>query len=79
MTAAEQFAADARAAMRIAAVWQYELAGRLGVTPKHLNQLLKGKVRLRLDHAEAIADALGYDLDVRFVLRHAPSDADGEP
>lgn len=75
VSASEQFIADARAALRLTDVRQYELAAQLGVTPKHMNQLLKGKVRMTVDYAEAIADALGFDLDVRFVLRHADESA----
>lgn len=71
MSAAEQFVADARAAMRLGDVRQYELAAQLGITPKHLNQVLKGHVRLTVDMAEQIVAELGYDLDVRLVLRHA--------
>ena len=39
MTAAEQFIADARAAMRLTEVWQYEIAERIRCSPKHLSEI----------------------------------------
>lgn len=77
MDAAEQFIADTRALLELVGVRQYELARRLGISAKHLNFLLNGKVRMTLDHAEAIASALGCDLEVRFVLRHATETPSG--
>lgn len=70
MTAAEQFLADADGMMLLSCVRQYELAGRVGVTPKHMNQIFGGKVRLTFDMADRIAEALNLEVDVRLVVRH---------
>ena len=77
MNAAAQFIADAQELMRLAAVRQYELAARLGITPKHMNQLFKGKVRMTMDQADAIAAALGYRLVLGFTF--APAEPEPGP
>jgi plasmid maintenance system antidote protein VapI len=69
VTAEERFVELVHMAQGLACVRQYELAERIGVSPKHMNHLLKGKVRMTISQAERIADVLGYDLEVRFVLR----------
>jgi plasmid maintenance system antidote protein VapI len=76
VSTAKQFVTDAQELMRLAAVRQYELAERLGITPKHMNQLFKGKVRMTIDQADAIAAALGYRLTLGFTFA-AEQDGDG--
>lgn len=70
MTAAQQFLADADGVMLLSCVRQYELAGRVGVTSKHMNQIFSGKVRLTFEMADRIAGALNLALDVRLVVPH---------
>lgn len=50
--------------MRLACVRQYELADRIGVSPKHMNQVFKGKVRLSVDMADRIAGALNVRIAI---------------
>lgn len=50
--------------MRLACVRQYELASRVGVSPKHMNQIFNGKVRLTFDMADRIADALNVRIAI---------------
>lgn len=67
---AEQLLADVRGLMRLACVRQYELAERLGISAKHMNQIFTGKVGLTFDMADRIADALGCELDASLRIRH---------
>lgn len=53
-----------REVMYLACVRQYELAARVGVSPKHMNQIFTGKVVLSVDMADRIADALNVRIAV---------------
>ena len=51
-----------RAALAAAKVKQVDVARALGLTPKHINQILLGHVRPRTDLAQLIAAQAGYEL-----------------
>jgi plasmid maintenance system antidote protein VapI len=73
MNTGRAFLAMAEEIMLMSCVRQYELAERVGVTPKHMNQIFGGKVRLTMDMADRMADALNVriaiGLDPRGVRR----------
>jgi transcriptional regulator with XRE-family HTH domain len=60
---------DIRAEMERQGVTQKELANRLGCTAPNVRQLLYSNPGLRISTAERLANALGFDLDVRLVAR----------
>jgi transcriptional regulator with XRE-family HTH domain len=68
---AEDVREQIRLALRIAGVCQAELARRLGLSEKHISQLLTGRSAISLDMAERILDAVGYTLVVS--VREGPA------
>lgn len=51
---------------------QIALARRAGVTPKHVNQILKGHVSPRLAMLDRFAMILGYHWEIRLVKNKRP-------
>lgn len=63
-----------RAFMRANGITQRQLAARLGVTEKHVSQVFRGHIRLTFVMADAIAEAVGFEL--QFVLADRSPDRD---
>lgn len=61
---AEEVRDQIRLALRIADVTQAELGRRLGLSPKHLSQMLTGKSAISLDMAEKMLREIGWELEV---------------
>ena len=61
---ADEVREQIRLALRITDVSQAELGRRLGISPKHISQMLTGRVAISLDMAERILSAVGYTLVV---------------
>lgn len=57
---------------------QSELARRLGVPRGQVCLWLRDRERMTLKAAARLADAMGFDLDVRLVRRSAPGPGHGE-
>lgn len=68
--AAERFRVAVKAHMRAFGTSQRRLAESLGMTEKHVSQVLRGRVTMTFLMAERIAGALGMQLDMRV---HRPS------
>ena len=64
MTAEESMRTQVRAALEAAGISQAEACRRLGVSTKHLNQMLTGKAPISLDWAERILALCGMRLVV---------------
>jgi transcriptional regulator with XRE-family HTH domain len=62
---AEDVRAEIRLALRVTGTSQAELARTLGLSTKHVSQVLTGKAALSLDLAEAMLGALGLQMTVR--------------
>jgi transcriptional regulator with XRE-family HTH domain len=67
---------DIRAEMERQGVTQKELAKRLGCTAPNVRQLLYSNPGLRISTAERLANALGFDLDVRLVARDTAGESE---
>ncbi|GAA0501032.1 helix-turn-helix transcriptional regulator [Streptomyces olivaceiscleroticus] len=64
-----------RAAVKAAGLKQVWIAERLGITPKHLSQLLTGRVPLSLDWADRILALCGKRVRVVVEAIQAPKEA----
>ena len=67
MTFAENVRAEIRTALHDTRTSQAELSRTLGMSTKHVSQVLTGKAALSLELAEAMLGALGYRVAVRAV------------
>lgn len=63
--AEQQLLADIRALVEESGLKQIHIAAKLGITPKHMSQLMTGKVTLTVFWAEQIAAVCGRQLDIR--------------
>lgn len=63
-TATDELRQQLRAAIRASGVKQIWIAEQLGVSQKHLSQMLTGRVGLPLDWAQSIAALCGYTATV---------------
>ncbi len=52
------------AAMADTGTRQKDLAGALGCTPQHISQLMSGRTRIRIDVADQLLHAMGWELRV---------------
>jgi transcriptional regulator with XRE-family HTH domain len=64
-TATDTLRAQVRTALRAAGISQHAAADRLGLSEKHLSQMLTGKVRLSLEWAEQLLGLCGQSLTIR--------------
>lgn len=54
--------ADLKRCIRASGLRQHEVAARLGITPKHLSQMLTARCGISLHYARRIAEACGHEL-----------------
>lgn len=72
MTAAdEQLRTQTRAAVRRSGISQAEICRQLGVSTKHLSQMLTGQVPLTLMWAEGILALIGMQLTITVLPEEA--------
>lgn len=72
MSAEDDLRAQVRAALRTTKTRQVHVARTLGMSEKHLSQMLTGRVHLTLAHAENILATCGMSLVVS--IRLEPKD-----
>jgi transcriptional regulator with XRE-family HTH domain len=65
MSLAEDVRAEIRLALRVTGTSQVELSRRLGLSTKHVSQVLTGRAALSLELAEAMLAAVGRQMAVR--------------
>lgn len=75
MNAEDELRTLVKDALRAAEMSQAEACRRLGVSTKHLNQMLKGRVPLSLAWAERILATTGRDLRITTVRRRRTAGA----
>lgn len=63
-SAEEQLRTHTRAALQAAGISQAEVSRQLGVSTKHLNQMLTGSATLTLTWAEGILGLAGQRIDI---------------
>lgn len=64
--------AAVRREMKKAGINQAEMARRIGITAKHISQMLTGKTDGRVEHWAAIAAVLGMDWQLVVIDPNAP-------
>ncbi|MDX3520748.1 helix-turn-helix transcriptional regulator [Streptomyces scabiei] len=74
-TLTDELREKTRAAIRASGIKQIWIADRLGISEKHLSQMLTGRVTLTLDWAQRIAALCGHKVTVAV---EPVSDADRE-
>lgn len=67
MTKQEQMRILVQEAVRASDYTQANLARRLGLSEKHLSQMLTGQAKMPLEWAAGILDMIGMTLDIRVV------------
>jgi plasmid maintenance system antidote protein VapI len=79
MNLADAMRDELRACIARAGISQAEVSRHLGITTKHMSQMLTGKAPISLDMAQDIAVVCGREIRIRSVRRRRASDPAARP